>query len=87
MIRIDPSADVVTVINTCEVAPEHQDELAELWAGCMPGIRSFPGFRSASIHKSEDRRRVVVYLQWASREGHDRCLAETWCASVNFEVR
>ena len=85
---IPPLAGTVTVINHCTVEPAYQQALVDAWLGCMPGIRSFPGFLSAAVHRSEDGCKVTTYLQWASREGHDACLADTdWSGEAEQRFR
>ena len=73
--KIDPSASVFTLINVFDVAPEDQDELAELLVDVTEStMKHIPGFVSASIHVSDDGERVINYAQWESREHFERML-------------
>lgn len=88
MITIDTTRPIVTVINHCTVRPESQDDLVDAWLGCMDGIRSFPGFLAAAVHRSDDGTKVTTYLQWESREGHEQCLAHTdWSGDAESRFR
>jgi quinol monooxygenase YgiN len=67
-VEISNRADVVTLINSFTVAPEHQDELVALLVRATEEVmRQQPGFISASIHQSVDGTRVANYAQWASK--------------------
>lgn len=77
MITIDANAGLVTVINHCTVRPDQQQAFTDAWIGCLDGIRRFPGFVSAAVHRGQDGTRVTTYLQWRTRADHERCLAET----------
>ena len=58
-----------TLINVFTVEPEHAAELAELLTTSTEEVmQHLEGFRSASIHISTDRTRVVNYAQWDSAE-------------------
>ena len=64
-----PDASVVTVINLLEAPAGSQGRLIELLDEGIGGkMRHLPGFVSATIHKSLDSQRVVVYAQWASEQ-------------------
>ena len=65
---IDPTADIMTLINVFTVEPERQEELIELLAEVTEkAMKHQRGFISANIHKSADGRRVVNYAQWRSK--------------------
>lgn len=69
MTTIQPHADYATLINVFTVEPQHAAELAELLSTTTEEVmRHLPGFRSANIHLSTDRTRVVNYAQWDSAE-------------------
>jgi len=69
---LDPKAPYITLINTFTVDPSRADELLELLAkATAERMRDLPGFISANLHMSLDRRRVANYAQWRSREDFD----------------
>ena len=73
--KIDQNAHVFTLINVFDVAPDDQDELAELLVDVTEStMKHIPGFVSASIHVSDDGERVVNYAQWETREDFERML-------------
>ena len=69
MPEISPRGDHVTQITTAEVGDgQHQDELLRLITERARFMATQPGFISISLHRSLDGKRVVNYVQWASRE-------------------
>lgn len=73
---LDPSAGYLTLINTFTVTPERADELlAVLSRATEETIRFIPGFISANLHVSRDRRQVINYAQWRSQSDMDAMLA------------
>jgi len=76
MTTIKQQADYATLINVFTVEPGHAEELtALLHAATEEVMRHQPGFRSANIHLSIDRTRVVNYAQWDSAEAYQAMLA------------
>ncbi len=72
MTILDPKAACLTLINTFTVDPSRADELLELLEkATTERMRDLPGFISANLHVSLDRRRVANYAQWRSREDFD----------------
>src|SRR3979411_1500407 len=72
---IRPGAEIFTLINVFSVAPDRQQELADLLIEATEHtMRNLPGFISANIHKSFDGRRVINYAQWQSREACEATL-------------
>ena len=70
------SPDYLTLINTFTVEPERAEELlAVLSKATVDTMRHLPGFVSATLHMSQDRRHVANYAQWLSREHFDAMLA------------
>ena len=66
---LDPSAGLITTINTYTVTPERAEEVLEyLERSTMETVRHLPGFLSFSFHLSLDRTQIVNYGQWESRE-------------------
>jgi heme-degrading monooxygenase HmoA len=69
MPEIRPHGEHVTQITTAEVENrEQQEELLRLMTERARFMATQPGFVSISLHRSLDGRRVVNYVQWASRE-------------------
>jgi quinol monooxygenase YgiN len=69
MPRIVDSSSYATFINTFRCRPEDQDEVVRLNVEIVDRVAStFPGFISASVHRSTDGTRVFNYLQWETPE-------------------
>jgi quinol monooxygenase YgiN len=72
---IRPGAEIFTLINVFSVAPDRQQELANvLIEATEHTMRHLPGFISANIHTSFDGRHVVNYAQWRSRDAFEAML-------------
>ena len=72
---IRAGAEIFTLINVFSVAPDHQQELANvLIEATEHTMRHLPGFISANIHTSFDGRHVVNYAQWSSRDAFEAML-------------
>lgn len=71
MTTLDPSNDYFTMINTFEVDPENADKLVDVLHEASGPISKLPGFVSANLHRSLDRKRVVNYVQWRTRGDFD----------------
>ena len=68
---LDPQAGYLTFINTFTVAPENAERLLQALRNATEEIfRHQPGFISANLHISRDRRRILNYAQWRSREDY-----------------
>jgi quinol monooxygenase YgiN len=66
-IRRDPG--FATFINTFRCRPEDQDEVVRINVEIVDQVAStYPGFISASVHRSTDGTRVFNYLQWETAE-------------------
>jgi heme-degrading monooxygenase HmoA len=77
MTTIRRNADCATLINVFTVEPESAAELATLLASATGDVMQHqPGFRSANIHLSTDRTRVVNYAQWDSAEAYQAMLSD-----------
>lgn len=62
----------MVLINTFTVEPDKAEALlAELTHATETRIRKQPGFVSAILHISEDRKRVANYAQWRTRADFD----------------
>ena len=58
-----------TYINTFRCRPEDQDEVVRINVEIVEQVATtFPGFISASVHRSTDGTRVFNYLQWETAE-------------------
>jgi quinol monooxygenase YgiN len=76
MTTIKQHADYTTLINVFTVEPGNAEELTALLHDATEEVmRHQPGFRSANIHLSSDRTRVVNYAQWDSAEAYRAMLA------------
>jgi quinol monooxygenase YgiN len=77
MTTIRTNSDCATLINVFTVEPERAEELAALLASATENVMQHqPGFRSANIHLSTDRTRVVNYAQWDSAEAYRSMLSD-----------
>ncbi|WP_123023866.1 antibiotic biosynthesis monooxygenase family protein [Mycolicibacterium stellerae] len=77
MTTIRENSDCATLINVFTVDPQRADELATLLASATEDVMAHqPGFRSANIHLSTDRTRVVNYAQWDSAEAYQAMLSD-----------
>ncbi len=67
MATIEAGTPIFTLINTFTVEPDRQDDVvASLRDVTEKVMRSLPGFVSACVHKSLDRKHVANYVQWRS---------------------
>lgn len=72
MTILDPSADNFILINTFTVEPEMaQILLTSLSKATEDVFRHMPGFVSANLHMSGDRRHVANYAQWRSKKDYE----------------
>jgi quinol monooxygenase YgiN len=69
MPAIVEDANHATFINTFRCEPADQDEVVQINVDIVDQVAStFPGFISASVHRSTDGTCVINYLQWESAE-------------------
>ena len=69
MPEISRDAGYATFINTFRCEPPDQDEVVRINIEIVDQVAStFPGFISASVHRSLDGTRVFNYLQWESAD-------------------
>ena len=68
MTTLDPANDYFTMINTFEVDPDDAETLIDILHKASGPIGKLPGFVSANLHMAVDRKRVVNYVQWRTRE-------------------
>src|SRR5258706_1395369 len=78
---IRAGAEIFTLINVFSVAPNHQQELANvLIEATEHTMRHLPGFISANIHTSFDCRHVVNYAQCSSRDAYAAILRHPYAS-------
>ena len=69
MPEIRGDVQFATFINTFRCQPADQDQVVQLNVDIVDHVAStFPGFISATVHRSTDGTRVFNYLQWESAE-------------------
>lgn len=77
MTTLDPTDGYVTLINTFTVEPTRADALADLLSRATDErMRHLPGFVSANLHVSLDRRHVANYAQWRSQADYEAALGD-----------
>lgn len=77
MTKLDPNDRYVVLINTFTVEPERAEELfAALSSATEHGMRQRPGFVSANLHVSQDRRHIANYAQWRSQADLDSMMSD-----------
>ena len=77
MAKLDPNDDFVVLINTFTVDPAKADELYnELLEATEKGMKPRPGFVSANLHVSNDRKHVTNYAQWRSQADIDAMMVD-----------
>ncbi len=69
---LDPSAKCVILINTFTVDPSKAEELFRILSQATEqGMSKMPGFVSANLHMSADKKHVANYAQWRSQADLD----------------
>ncbi|HTE12667.1 MAG TPA: antibiotic biosynthesis monooxygenase family protein [Chitinophagaceae bacterium] len=69
MTTIDSNKKICTLINVFTVAPEKSSALFELLKEATEKVMSkLPGYISANLHISDDKKTITNYAQWASLE-------------------
>ena len=77
MVILDPDAGYVVLINTFTVDPDKAEALlSALSEATVHGMRERPGFISANLHLSRDRRHVANYAQWRSQADLDAMMSD-----------
>src|SRR5713226_9034885 len=72
MPTISKGNKLLTLINVFTVEPAKQQQLVALLIHATESsVRHVTGFISASLHRSLDGTRVVMYAQWRSVEDYD----------------
>jgi antibiotic biosynthesis monooxygenase (ABM) superfamily enzyme len=69
MPEIASGTEHATFINTFRCEPSNQDEIVRINIDLIDHVAStYPGYISATVHRSIDGTRVFNYLQWESAE-------------------
>lgn len=77
MTTIEQRSPYATLINVFTVEPENAAKLTELLTAATEDVMQHqPGFRSANIHLSADRTRVVNYAQWDTAQAYQAMLSD-----------
>jgi quinol monooxygenase YgiN len=77
MTTLDATDVYLVMINTFSVDPARADELiAALSHATEFGMRQRPGFVSANLHISHDKRHVANYAQWRSKDDLDAMMKD-----------
>ena len=76
MVTLDPRSGYVVLINTFTVDPDKAEALLSLLSEATGHMRRRPGFVSANLHVSRDRRRVANYAQWRAQADIDAMMSD-----------
>lgn len=77
MVTLDPRSGYVVLINTFTVDPDKAEALLRILSHATEhGMRHRPGFVSANLHVSRDRRHVANYAQWRSQADLDAMMSD-----------
>ncbi len=72
MTTLDTADGYLVLINKFTVEPDRAEELlGALSRATEQGMRQMPGFVSANLHISKDKRYVTNYVQWRSQSDLD----------------
>ena len=85
---LNPNDGYMVLINTFTVEPSKADELlAELTHATEMRIRNRPGFISANLHVSDDRKHIANYAQWRTRADYDAFINDPEIATISSNRR
>ena len=73
MLTIDPERDVWTVVVTVDADATSMYALEAHARFGLTEFAKYPGYLGGALHVSDDRTRLVQYLQWRSREEYVAC--------------
>ena len=77
MTVLDSADGYVVLINTFTVEPDKAEELlANLAQATATVMRPLPGFVSANLHMSQDKRHVANYAQWRTQQDLDGMMSD-----------
>lgn len=72
MTTLEPNDNYVVLINTFTVDPAKAEALFRVLSDATDnGMRQLPGFVSANLHMSQDKKHVANYAQWRSQADID----------------
>ena len=75
MTTINIDKDIITLINVFTVDPSKQQQLVDALVETTKQVwRLQDGYVSASIHKSQDMKKVINYVQYKGKEAFDKRL-------------
>ena len=75
MTTVKVDKEIITLINVFTVDPSKQQQLVDALVETTKQVwRLQDGYISASIHKSQDMKRVVNYVQYKGKEAFDKRL-------------
>ena len=75
MAVIDEFRNILTVLIEFELSPDEVDEhVANIKEFVKGTVKGQPGFISANLHVSTDRKKVVNYAQWKTEEDYQNFL-------------
>jgi quinol monooxygenase YgiN len=75
MTTINETNSIVTVINVFTVRPEKHQELLDILIEATENVMSrMPGYISANIHTSIDKKTITNYAQWSSLDDFQKML-------------
>jgi heme-degrading monooxygenase HmoA len=78
MTKIDENSVICTLINVFSVKPENCDKLFNLLKEATEQVMSrMPGYISANLHVSDDRKTITNYAQWSSLEDFQSMLKDS----------
>ena len=76
MTTLDPKSGYYTLINTFTVEPDRAEELFTILSRATEeGMRQLPGFISANLHISSDKKHIANYVQWRTKADNDAMMA------------
>jgi quinol monooxygenase YgiN len=77
MTTLNPTDRHLVLINTFTVEPSKADDLLEALSRATKDIMSHrPGFISANLHISPDRKHIANYAQWRSKDDLDAMMKD-----------
>ena len=76
MTILDPNDNYIVLINTFTVDPAKAEQLLEGLSDATEGMRQRPGFVSANLHVSPDKKHVANYAQWRSQADLDAMMQD-----------
>lgn len=75
--NIESTNDYCTVIVTVDGEATDIESVLDHASDGLNLFEKFNGFISGATHISDDRKRIIQYLQWENKESHEACLADS----------